>query len=1531
MAFVLDVNLVIRKISGLGQLEAKLAAVGRSASAGLSQGFRGLNKQLAVTDALATKTASSLGKSAKAQADFSKTSKDAGKSLNGLNKNLKDGTKNVKGFGDGVLLAGSRYAKFVAATAVPLAIVASLAAATSAAIEFEQQLLKLDQVLSPTTARFQEIRSVILQLSTETGVAAGEIAEAARILAQAGALTADVDLRSALSDLAKVPLLPTFEGIEQATEGILAFTKQFGLEISDTGAILEKLNAVSKQFAVESSDLIEAARRGGAAFSAFGGDIDEFIAIVATLRQTTRESASSIGTALKTISTRVIREDNIALLERFNVQVRDSNGELLNSIDILRNLGQGFNDLGKAQQRELAEQLGGFRQVGKVVAALGDGFETFDRAVKVSRDSLNTLGTDAAKALDTVGGQFNLLKAELNAFVQALSPGLILPIVGGLVKIASVVTDIARLFAPAIELATEFGLALATIAAFRFSPALFKLLKVVGGKLGGVLVGGGAAAAAAGAGAAVAGGAAALGPVAQIAIFAGLNAVVGETIDILGLSNTAIGESINTFTFLSTSVIALVAVLSKQTLLATAFSGPGAIIAAAVATGLVIGEGAAQAANTVANAITTASDNFADRVGAIDFKDTEDAIGGLAFVINTSLAEIGAAAEKEFSGITGGVANVRIRLAKAFDEFTQGNIIKGLEDLFSNTTLGLDEAKRILNQGIGGSAELFATVIKQAFDESGTAFVKDLANKLSGGDTRKAAVFTEVINDLIGQFGGIEKILSGSVGQLVDFKKQIENLKKTLPAELFSVSLLSNVNSFTAALGKATEVINRSNQRFEQAIDQDPLRLQPSRRADITPEEVERLLREGGLESLGIEIPELLKGLNPELQTTLKSFQGLKDFAEQLQASLGKIDSEGGEGLDLQKFIANFSESLDIDPKRLTPAFRLVGNAIVEAAKLGAEIDKNLLTKAFDKAFKLDPLIPTVNKAIANLINASQRFAENQLKAQLKFTEIDLKFTETADLPGLINTLFDGAGIEFEKQFGVLTGGFRRIISDGFGFDQTAFGNILDANKAGLQELVKVADIAEAAVTLALEDFQKESFASADAIKKLDEALLSGTGNFKKLSDAANAADLEINKTRAAIQALELGLEKSKQAIKNRIAEEIKLAGDNGEKIKQIRRDEAEQIAEIDSQINKLKGTAERIQILTAQRVAGEDPIKQAADIFQTSVTEFATAVALLSKAATVTPEGGPRATLLTETEKQGALTGGAFGIGGGFGELRDLLRQQAESTKLLTLDNLGALLTGGLEQVSQNVTDAAIKGLAERQQGVLAQQGIDVDVITLANQIRLAVTNGFNAVKFQEILETSLTGGQTGRVEALLEALSERAIPEAAETQALEQQIQIGKELATQVGSSIDKITTVLTDFFGGEDRDRSGTEISTEELENALDITKTKTEENTQAIEKATTDQGLQSETLSTSLGEATTAMVDLKEGVDVQLEATQNLSVVVSLDESLTKFKPQLESLMGQVADDHIRQALEGLASNSTDQDRQKEVNDTLEGLA
>lgn len=1523
MAFVLDVNLAIKRITGLGQLEAKLAAVGKAASIGLSKGFGSFNKQLKRTERLAVKTASSLGKAAKAQADFSKASTSAAKSTAGATTALKAGAKGAQNFGDKILLAGTRYASFVVATAVPLAIIGSLGAATSAAVAFEKQMLKINQVLSPTTERFAEIRSVILALSQETGVAAEEIGKAAQILAQAGALTADVDLRGALEDLAKVPLLPTFEGIEQATDGILAFTKQFGLSISDTGAILEKLNAVSKKFAVESKDLIEAAKRGGAAFSAFGGDIDDFIGIVAALRQTTRESATSIGTALKTISTRVIREENIRLLETFNIKVRDSNGVLLKAIEILRNLSQGFDQLGKEQKRQLAESLGGFRQVGKIIAALSGQFKLVDEASKVSRESINTLARDAEKALQIVSGQFGLLKAQLFAFVQALAPGVILPIVSNLIAVGRAATSIAQALSPAIALAAQLGTALALIAAIKFGPSLLGVLGSVGGKIGGFLTGGGAAAGAAAAGgaAAAAGG---LGPIAQFAILAGVIAAIGKVTDSFEIFDGSLGRIVNNFAILGSSVIALIAVLLKQTIAATLLTPTGGVIIGVTAIAVTLSEIASDSANRIGDAIFDASERFGDRVKAIPLEKSVDAIGDLAFVINTSLQEVAEVAEKEFSGFGGALGAGRLRVTKAIDKFVNGNIIEGLEDLFSNATLGVDEAKRILTKQIGGSADLFATVIQQAFEESGVNFKKDLAKRLSGGDVTKEAVFTEVINDLIKKFGGINSILSSTTVSLQSFETKFKALKNTLPAELFNTALLTNVNSFTTALSKATEVIGRSNQRFEQTLNQDPLKIQVRRRRDITNEEVKGRIREGGgLEKLGIEVPDVLSSLSSEFQNTFRAFEKLTEFAAVLSGALAKSSDKSEDFV--KRVTTNFSKGLDFSDKRLTLLLPQIGELVRQAVEQGQLLDPKIIENAINTVFKLNPLAPAFIQGITNILNATQKGVELAVQADLQDIKIDLKHTELQDFPNLLRTLFDEAGIALKLSSGGFIVGLQKISESGFGFTQIT-DSLVDANKAGLAQLAKVADNAPALVTAVLEDYRKELFASVDAQKKLDEGLRLVTGSFKVLSDAANAADLEVNKTRAAMQALTIGLEKSKQAIASRAAAEREAIGQNDQKLAQSRRDEAEQIAQIDSQISKIAGTAARIQVAAARRGAGENVFEIANDVFQQSVKDFAAAVSLLLKASTAdTPTGtagaGPVSLQPTTTD----VIQTAFGT-----SLKELITVfNTEKERLRGSPAVGALgvVGGGGGFAETEIVAAAIKNIAKQ----IALATGEIDVTKLESQIRLAVSGGFNAANLAGFLKDAFTKQQEELFTSSQERLQQQQAPAQAPSEQLSQNIQ---DLATTVNTQLNKLTDVVGkvgELFTGDNKSREDIEITTEELEEAIGTLGNNTEANTEALEKSTSDQREQSVALGTSLSEATVAMVELKGGVSVQLEAMQDLNVKISLDESLTKFEPQIKSIMGQIADDHIRQALTALASNSTDQDRQKEVNDTLEGLA
>ena len=93
----------------------------------------------------------------------------------------------------------------------------------------------------------------------------------------------------------------------------VAALNQFGIKASQAEEVSRSsFNRVSKKFAVESQDLVAAVRRAGGVFALAAGQfkepiqaLQEFTAIFTAVRSTTRESAETIATGLRTIFTRL--------------------------------------------------------------------------------------------------------------------------------------------------------------------------------------------------------------------------------------------------------------------------------------------------------------------------------------------------------------------------------------------------------------------------------------------------------------------------------------------------------------------------------------------------------------------------------------------------------------------------------------------------------------------------------------------------------------------------------------------------------------------------------------------------------------------------------------------------------------------------------------------------------------------------------------------------------------------------------------------------------------------------------------------------------------------------------------------------------------------------------------------------------------------------------------------------------------------------------------------------------------------------
>ena len=312
-----------------------------------------------------------------------------------------------------------RFAAFSIATRMVSLITQGLGGAVSEAIKFEREMIKVAQVTGKTMRELKGLSQTVRDLSTSLGVSSKELLSVARILAQTGLSARETEI--ALTALAKTELAPTFENITQTAEGAVAIINQFKQGVEALEAQLGAINAVAGQFAVEAGDLIAVIRRTGGVFKSAGGDLNELIALFTSVRATTRESAESIATGLRTIFTRIQRPKTIEFLKEMGVELTDLNGRFVGPYEAVRRLNSALIGLkpGDLKFIEIAEQLGGFRQIGKVLPLLQE-FSVAEQARAAAMAGTNSLTDDAATAQQALTVRVTALKEQFLELMAAI-------------------------------------------------------------------------------------------------------------------------------------------------------------------------------------------------------------------------------------------------------------------------------------------------------------------------------------------------------------------------------------------------------------------------------------------------------------------------------------------------------------------------------------------------------------------------------------------------------------------------------------------------------------------------------------------------------------------------------------------------------------------------------------------------------------------------------------------------------------------------------------------------------------------------------------------------------------------------------------------------------------------------------------------------------------------------------------------------------------------------------------------------------
>ena len=377
-------------------------------------------------------------------------------------------------------------------------------AAVQSFTQVESTMNTISRVMQDATLNTKEYRDQLIQIGVEMGRNAEDVMNVATTWAYAGYNAKDTLELTKLSLLA----MNTAEmNATQATQGLVAIMSQWGLTTKDLLPVLDKLNKVSDTNVISTADLINGLAKASATARQFGLSIDDTIAYLSIMKDTTGATGKELGNAFKSILSYTQRPSSLGLFESLGIDVyADKAKTQLKSVaDIFdqiaakwegssAKLQAGFiNAANEAigMNEELAKTLGiqkewnDLQERDITSAAAGTYRRTYFQALITNLGNLKKVydaiaqsagysNMEQKKYMETLQAKFNSLKAAATELAVAIGDAGLLGLLKGLTMgLTSAIAAFSQLD-PALKNAiVNFTLAFAAIKAFKAVNNLF--------------------------------------------------------------------------------------------------------------------------------------------------------------------------------------------------------------------------------------------------------------------------------------------------------------------------------------------------------------------------------------------------------------------------------------------------------------------------------------------------------------------------------------------------------------------------------------------------------------------------------------------------------------------------------------------------------------------------------------------------------------------------------------------------------------------------------------------------------------------------------------------------------------------------------------------------------------------------------------------------------------------------------------------------------------------------------------------------
>lgn len=344
----------------------------------------------------AIRTTKALSQAEKEEAQAAKESANASKEDTSAKNKQVNALSTVE---NGIKSLVSRYLSFAAIARV-------MRDMAQASIELDSAFTQLRIVTGATESEMAKFEQTTYKLSKNLGQNATDVAKSIEVFSRLGY---GLDDASKLAEYAGVLSNVANVSGDEATTGLTSIIKGFNMQVSDAEHVSDVLIQVGQKYAVSAGEIMTAFEKSSAALNATGVSFEKAAGLIAAANASVQD-ASTVGTALKTVSARVrsseadlkeLGEDAEDLAEGFskyaaeikqltgvNIMVEGTTDTFRDLYDIMADISKVWNTLTHTQQARVSEILGGKRQLQVISSILGN----WKDAVGAYEDAMNSAG-----------------------------------------------------------------------------------------------------------------------------------------------------------------------------------------------------------------------------------------------------------------------------------------------------------------------------------------------------------------------------------------------------------------------------------------------------------------------------------------------------------------------------------------------------------------------------------------------------------------------------------------------------------------------------------------------------------------------------------------------------------------------------------------------------------------------------------------------------------------------------------------------------------------------------------------------------------------------------------------------------------------------------------------------------------------------------------------------------------------------------------------------------------------------------------